>query len=109
LMAHSRLDREAAQLDPDHEAALPHLADGRQSRDRLEQRREELYLGLKALERLLLLEQAQVGERRRARERVARVGVPVEEGAEVLEAAEEALVDALGRERCRERQVAARE
>ena len=50
---------------------------------------------------------SQRGQRGRAGERVARVGVAVEEGAELLVLAEEALVDALGGERRRQRQVAA--
>ena len=63
--------------------------------------------GCSALERALVLEDVERRERGRAGERVARVRVAVEERPELLERAEEALVDALGRERRGERQVAA--
>ena len=60
-----------------------------------------------ALEHVLGLEHLERRERGRARERVARVRVAVEERLELRELAEERLVDALGRQRRRERQVAA--
>ena len=68
---------------------------------------EQLDLRLQALERALLLEHVERGQRGGAGERVARVGVAVEEGAELLVRAEEALVDPLGGERGGQRQVAA--
>ena len=55
------------------------------------------------------LEDLERRERRGAGQRVARVGVAVEEGLALVVTAEEALVDALGRERRGERQVAAGE
>ena len=92
------------ELDADHEAAPADLADGGQRLDVLgEQLAEEVDLGCQALERVLLLEDVERRQRRRAGQRVARVGVAVEEGAELLVAAEEALVDALGGERGGER------
>ena len=64
-------------------------------------------LRLQALERPLLLEGVEVGQRRGAGERVAGVGVAVEEGALLLGRAEEALVDPLGRQGRGQRHVAA--
>ena len=63
--------------------------------------------GCRRGEGLLALEGVEVGERRGAGERVAGVGVAVEEGALLLGGAEEALVDPLGGQRRRQRQVAA--
>ena len=63
--------------------------------------------GCRRIDRALLLEGVEVGEGGRAGERVAGVGVAVEEGALLLRGAEEALVDALGRQRRRQRHVAA--
>ena len=70
---------------------------------------EQPDLGLEADQRPLPLEDVQGGERRRAGEGVAGVGVAVEEGLEFLVLPQERLVDALGREGRGERHVAARE
>ena len=84
----------SAQLDADHEAAPAHLAPRRASGAiGSEQLAEQLDLRLQALERALLLEDVERGERRGAGERVAGVGVAVEEGADSSWRAEEALVD----------------
>ena len=65
-----------------------------QRRDALEQlARAASIFGCEPLQRALLLEHVERGQRRRARQRVARVGVAVEEGPELLVLAEEALVD----------------
>jgi hypothetical protein len=47
-VAHARRCGEPGQLDPDHEAALAHLRDGRQRRHRPEQAREQLEIYAKA-------------------------------------------------------------
>src|SRR5439155_25907973 len=104
LVAHARLDWEAGELDAHHEAAAPDLADGGERRDVLvEGRREQGDLRLRPLEGALPREDVEVGERGGARERVAGVGMAVEEGAELGERAEEPLVDRLGGERRGER------
>ena len=69
--------------------------------------REQPDLRLQALDRPLALEGVEAGERRRAGERVAGIGVAVEEGAVLLGRAEEALVDPLRRQGRGQRQVAA--
>ena len=75
--------------------------------DAAEQLAEQADLRLQAHQRPLLLEGVEAGERGRAGERVAGVGVAVEEGALLLGGAEEALVDALRGQRRRQRHVAA--
>ena len=75
--------------------------------ERLQQLPEQLELRLQPLERALGLEDVERRQRGGAGERVAGVGVAVEEGAELLVRAEEALVDALGGERRGQRHVAA--
>ena len=99
------------ELDPDHHAAAAHLArrSAAAATSSSSQRRSSALFGADAVERSLLLEDLERRQRRRTGERVAGVGVAVEEGLELLVLAEEALVDALGRERRRERQVAARQ
>ena len=80
LVAHARGGRERRQLDAGHEPAPPHLGDRRQRGDEVvEQRRQQLDLRREPLERALGLEHVERRERRRAGERVARVGVAVEE------------------------------
>ena len=58
------------------------------------------------LERALLLERLERRQGGGAGERIAGVGMTVEEGPEVVVVAEEALEDALGGERRRQRQIA---
>ena len=91
------------QLDSDHEAHPPHLAHGRVRGQGREQRREQVDLGRERLERALLGEHVEAGQGSRAGQRVAGVGVAVEERAELLELAEEPLVDPLGGQRGGER------
>src|SRR5204862_4367263 len=106
-VAHAELEGEAIELDPGHEATTADLRHRRMSGERLEQLGEQLDLRREALERALLLEDVERGKRRRAGQRVARVGVAVEEGLELLELAEKALVDLLRRQGGGQRQVAA--
>ena len=107
-MAHARLDRETRQLDADHEAPLSHLADPLQRLDvPLQPAAQQLDLDLEAVDRPLLLEHVERGQRGGAGQGVGGVGVAVEERPELGVLAQESLVDALGGERRGQRQVAA--
>ncbi len=75
------------------------------ARDRFELLREQLDLRLQALQRPLPLEGLEAGQSRRAGERVAGVGVAVEEGPLLRGGPEEAVVDPLGGQRRRQRHV----
>src|SRR4051794_26920293 len=98
-----------AQVDSDHESAAADLGDLRHRRNLVEQLAEEPDLGLQAQQGVLRLERVQAGDGRRAGERAAGEGVAVEERPSVLGRSQESLVYALGRERRRQRQVAAGE
>jgi hypothetical protein len=90
-----------AEVDPDHEAAAPDLGHLGHHLDALEQLAQEADLGLQADQGPLPLEDVERGERGGAGQGVAGVGVAVEEGPELLVAAEEGVIDPLGGERGR--------
>jgi len=92
-----------AEVDPDHEAAAAHLRDLGHRCDLREQLVQEPDLRLQADDRPLAPERVEVRQSGRAGERVAGVGVAVEEGAVLLVPAEETLVDPLRRQRRCER------
>src|SRR6266550_1723405 len=95
------------ELDPAHEpgaADLSHVVKG--CDEVVEELAEQLDLRLEALQGPLLLEHVERGEGGGAGERVAGVGVAVEEAAELVVVAEKALVDTIGGERRCQREVA---
>ena len=79
------------QLDGHDESLLPDLAYMGQLPERLKQSRQRLDLGLQSGERLLFLEDFDVGQRDGAAERIAGVAVAVEESFEVCVCAEKGL------------------
>ena len=81
-----------AEIDPDHHSPAPDLGTSSMAATPAISSLSRLIFGCR-LQGLLLLEHVEAGDRRRAGERVAGEGVAVEEGAELLVLAEEALVD----------------
>ncbi len=94
---------------PDHQAALAHLLHLTHPLHLAEPLREQPDLGLQPDERALPLEDLERGDRGGAGQRVARVGVPVEEGLVFGVGTQEGLVDPLGGERRGQRHVPAGE
>src|SRR6266545_3901397 len=95
------------QFDPDNKAELADVADVRMLAERLQEAMERRDLGTELLQRALPRNDVQVGQRHGAAQRVARIAVTVEEGLELLVAAEERPVDTLGRQRGSKGQIAA--
>ena len=109
-VAHAQRGLVLAQVDPDHEAPaadLRHLVAS--PRRRRGARRAMRIFGCSRSSVLSRSNDLEAGDRRRAGERVAGEGVAVEERAVLLVRAEEAVVDALGGQGRRQRQVAARQ
>ena len=113
-MAHSRLVGKLLfrllvldQLDADHQAALADVADVLQLGHALQAFREALGHHPHVLERLLLVEEPQRGERGGAREWVPRVRMAVEKRAARFVRTEKTLVNRVGRQRRGEREITA--
>src|SRR5207302_3863153 len=95
------------ELDPNDKAELADIADVRLLAQRLQQATQRDYLRLQLLQRALPRKDVQVGKRHGAAQWVARIAVTVEEGLELLMAAEERPIDTLSRQRGGKGQISA--